>query len=105
LCSSIPFELIHSDLYRPIKHSIRGSQFYIIYIDDCTLYTKVNLLITKLAEEISANFQAYQVSVKASDFQIKQFQCDNGFGEYNNSLFLGILEESRITYELSPPYT
>jgi len=38
--SSTPFELIHSDLCEPIKHSIGGAQFYIIYIDDCTRYTR-----------------------------------------------------------------
>jgi len=43
-----------------MKHSIGGVQFYIIYIDDCTRYTQVYFLITKLAEEISAKFQAFQ---------------------------------------------
>jgi len=103
--SPTPFELIHSDLCGPMKHSIGGAQFYIIYIDDCTRYTEVYFLITKSADEISAKFQAYQAWVKARGFQIKRFRCDNGSGEYNNSLFLGILRESGITYEPSPPYT
>jgi len=51
--TSMPFELIHSDLFGPIKHSIGGTQYYIIYIDDCTRYTGVYFLITKTAEEIS----------------------------------------------------
>ena len=89
--SPTPFELIHSDLCGPMKHSIGGAQFYIIYIDDCTRYTEVYFLITKSADEISAKFQAYQAWVKARGFQIKWFRCDNGSGEYNNSLFLGIL--------------
>jgi hypothetical protein len=88
-----------------MKHSVGGAQFYIIYIDDCTRYTEVYFLITKSAEEISAKFQAYQAWVRASGFQIKRFRCDNGSGEYNNSQFLGILGESGITYEPSPPYT
>ena len=102
---SVPFELIHSDLYGPMKHSIGGSQFYVVYIDDCTRYTEVYFLITKSAEEICAKFQAYQVWIKARGFQIKRFRCDNVTGEYNNSLFLGILMENGITYEPSPPYT
>jgi hypothetical protein len=68
-----------------MKRSIRGAQFYIIYIDDCTRYTKV--------------------WVRASGFQITQFRCDNGSGECNNSRFLRILGENGITYEPSPPYT
>jgi len=103
--SSTPFELIHSDLCGPMKHSIGGAQFYIIYIDDCTRYTEVYFLITKSADEISAKFQVYQSWVKVRGFQIKRFRCDNGSGEYNNSLFLGILGENGITYEPSPPYT
>jgi len=104
--SSTPFELIHCDLCGPMKHSIGGAQFYIIYIDDCTRYTEVySVLITKSADEISAKFQAYQAWVKAQGFQIKRLRCDNGSGEYNNSLFLGILRENGITYEPSPPYT
>jgi hypothetical protein len=96
---------VHSDLCGPIKYSIRGAQFYIIYIDDCTRYTEVYFLITKSAEEISAKFQIYHAWIKARGFQIKRFRCDNGSGEYNNAIFLGILGENGITYEPSPPYT
>ena len=76
-----------------------------MYFDDCTHNTEVYFLITKMADEISAKFQTYQAWVKTRGFRIKQFRCDNGSGEYNNSLFLGILRESGITYEPSPPYT
>jgi transposase InsO family protein len=103
--SSTPFELVHSDLCGPIKYSIGGAQFYIIYIDDCTRYTEVYFLITKSAEEISAKFQIYHAWIKARGFKIKRFRCDNGSGEYNNTMFLGILGENGITYEPSPPYT
>ena len=58
--TSIPFELIHSDLCGPIKESIGGSQYYIVYIDDCTRYTEVYFLGMKSAEDISAKFQNYQ---------------------------------------------
>jgi len=46
----------------------------------------------------------YQAWIKARGFRTKLFQCDNRTGKYNNSLFLGILRENGITYELSPPY-
>jgi len=76
--TSIPFELIHSYLCGPIKGSIGGSQYYIVYIDDCTRYTEVYFLVTKSAEEISAKFQNYQTWVEAREFRIKRFRCDNG---------------------------
>ena len=103
--SSIPFELVHSDLCGPMKHSIGGAQYYIIYIDDCTRYTEVYFLITKTAEEISAKFQHYQAWVETQGFHIKRFRSDNGSGEYSNSIFLGLLGEKGITFEPSPPYT
>jgi len=102
--SSTPFALVHSDLCGPIKHSIGGAQYYIIYIDDCTRYTEVYFLITKTAEEISAKFQHYQARVQTRGFHIKRFRSDNGSGEYNNLIFLGLLGEKGITFEPSPPY-
>jgi len=103
--TSTPFELVHLDLCGPMKHSIGGAQYYIIYIDDCTRYTEVYFLITKTAEEISAKFQHYQAWVEAQGFHIKRFRSDNGSGEYSNSVFLGLLGEKGITFESSPLYT
>jgi len=103
--TSTPFELIHSDLCGPIKHSIGGAQYYIIYIDDCTRYTEVYFLVTKTAEEISAKFRHYQAWVETQGFRIKRFRSDNGTGEYSNTVFLGLLGEKGITFEPSPPYT
>jgi len=102
---SMPFALVHSDLCGPMKHSIRGTQYYIIYIDDCTRYTEVYFLITKTTEEISAKFQHYQAWVETLGFHIKCFRSDNGSGEYNNSIFLDLLGETGITFESFPPYT
>jgi len=103
--SSTPFVLMHSDLCGPLKHSIGGAQYYIIYIDDCTRYTEVYFLITKTAEEISAKFQHYQAGVETQGFHMKRFRTDNGSGEYNKSIFLGLLGEKGITFEPCPPYT
>jgi len=88
-----------------MKGSISGNQYYIVYIDDCTRYTEVYFLVTKLAEEISAKFQNYHAWVKARGFHIKRFRCDNGSGEYNNSVFLRFLGEKGIAYKPAPPYT
>jgi hypothetical protein len=69
--TTTPFELVHSDLCGPMKHSIGGSQYYIIYIDDCTRYTEVYFLITKTAEEVSAKFRHYHVWVETQGFHVK----------------------------------
>jgi hypothetical protein len=101
-CTSTPFELIHSDLCGPMKRSKGGSPYYIIYIDNCTRYTEVYFLVTKSAEQISVKFQNYQAWVENRRFRIKRFWCDNGSGEYNNSVFLGLLGGKGIVYEPAP---
>jgi len=103
--TSTPFELVHADLCRPIRHSIEGAQYYIIYIDDCTRYTEVYFLITKTAEEISAKFRHYQSWVETQGYRIEQFRSDNGSGEYSNALFLALLGAKGIRFEPSPLYT
>jgi len=102
--SSTPFELMHLDICGPMKHSIGGAQYYIIYIDDCTRYIEVYFLITKTVEEILAKFQHYQAWVETQGFHIKRFHSDNGSGEYSNSVFLGLLGEKGIMFKPSPPY-
>jgi len=42
------------DLCGPMRHSIGGAQYYIVYIDDCTRYTEVYFLITKTADQVSS---------------------------------------------------
>jgi len=88
-----------------MKRSKGGSQYYIIYIDDCTRYTEVYFLVTKSGEEISVKFQNYQAWVENRGFRIKRIRYDNGSGEYNNSAFLGLLAGKGIAYEPAPPYT
>ena len=103
--TSILFELVYSDLCEPMKHSIRGTQYYITYIDDCIRYTEVYFLITKTMEEISAKFRHYQAWVETPRFHIKRFHSVNGSGEYRNSTFVGLLGEKGIMFEPFPPYT
>jgi hypothetical protein len=103
--STVPFELIHSDLCGPLNHSVGGASYYIVYIDDCTRWTEVYPLIGKTAAEITAKFQHFKAWVETQGRRIKRFRCDNGRGEYNNALFLEILASSGITYEPAPPYT
>jgi hypothetical protein len=60
-----PFELIHSDLCGPIKTSIGGASYYILYIDDFARYASTYFLITKSATEISEKFKHFKAWVEA----------------------------------------
>jgi transposase InsO family protein len=104
--TTMPFELVHSDLCGPFSTpSHSGSRYYIIYIDDYTRYAEVYLLADKKAESCVAAFQAYQAQAKARGYNIQRFRCDNGRGEYDNAFFRGILRVSGISFEPSPPYS
>ena len=103
-----PFELIHSDLCGPIQvPSLSDARYFIIYVDDHTRHVWVYFLKSKKAEEVTFRFQEFKTQMKRQfpQWPIVRFRCDNGKGEYDNSLFRGILTVSGITFEPAPPYT
>jgi len=69
----MPFELMHLYLCGPMKHSIGGAHYYILYIDDCTRYTEVYFLITKTVEEISVKFNITKPGWKHLDSTSNDF--------------------------------
>ena len=103
--STIPFELVHSDLCGPMTSSVGGASYYIVYIDDCTRYFEISLLVSKTATEIVHKFEAYKAWVESQGYKIRGFRCNNGWGEYAYSTFLNLLTVSEISVEPTPPYT
>ena len=103
--SSIPFELVHSDLCGPFKPSVGGAVYYLLYIDDCTRYVEDYFLRSKTAAEVTTKFKHYKAWVESQGFRIRRFRCDNGRGEFNNEEFLDLLGQAGISYEPAPPYT
>jgi hypothetical protein len=90
------FGLIHSDLCELFTtHSLGGTSYYIIYIDNRTRWTEIYLLFGKSGNEIEDKF--LQAWVENQGYRIKRFRCDNGQGKFNNAGFLEILSESGIT--------
>lgn len=46
--TAAPFDLIHSDIWGPASQSTKGGSFYyVLFINDCTRYTWLNLMKTK----------------------------------------------------------
>lgn len=46
--TTAPFDLIHSDIWGPASQSTKGGSFYyVLFINDCTRYTWLNLMKTK----------------------------------------------------------
>jgi hypothetical protein len=103
--SSVPFELIHSDLCGPIKHpSLSGATYYIVYMDDCRKHTELYFPVGKSSDKITVKFNHYHAWVRAQGYWIKRFRCGNGCGEFNNKQFLDILGTHSISYEPALPY-
>jgi len=104
--TSIPFELVHSDLCGPFAtRSSGGAQYFIIYVDDYSHHTEITVLPDKRAETCTAAFQWFQAKVDGWGYDIRRFHSDNGSGEYNNKNFRNILTVRDIAFEPCPPHT
>ncbi|KAJ4702907.1 Retrovirus-related Pol polyprotein from transposon TNT 1-94 [Melia azedarach] len=100
--SSIPLEIIHSDLWGPAPIlSNQGYRYYIAFIDDKTNFTWIYPMKTK-GEALNI-FKQFKTQVETMlDKKIKAFQCDMG-GEFKT--FEPYLKQTGITLRYSCPYT
>lgn len=106
LRSTTPFELVHSDLSGPFNiPTLSGKAYYIVYICDCTRFTKLYLLNSKSSVEICTKYRHFRSWVKSQGYSIRRFRSDNGTGEYDNAEFHGLLIEDGTQWEPSPPHT
>jgi hypothetical protein len=64
------------------------------------------MLPDQMSETCTTTYKAFQARVAGmgQGYQIKQFRCDNGRGEYDNKTFRSVLTTSGTTYEPCPPY-
>jgi len=100
-----PFELVNSDMCGPFSTPTLGDNRYnILFIDDYTRYTSVWQLTNKKGKSCTSAYQSFQAQVDSMGYEIKRFQCDNGWGEYSNETFRYVLVAHGITYKLFPPY-
>jgi len=100
-----PFELVHSVVCGPISTPTLGhNRYYILFIDDYTRYTSVWLLPNTKAKTCTSAYQSFQARVDSMGYEIKRFQCDKGWGEYDIKTFQYVLAACGTTYEPCPPY-
>ena len=104
--STIPFELVHSDVCGPMSTTSLGkSRYYIVYIDDFTRWVKVYFLNSKSTDCILPVFRKFLAWVNNQGYTVKHLRCDNGTGEFNNQQFRDLLDLAGISFEPAPPYT
>ena len=112
-----PFELVHTDLARPIESIAKGGFKYVmIFTDDysgCnfTYFLKEKSGASRATEKFLSDIAPYG-KVKKINFtedvfptgEVKRMRSDNG-GEYISREFKDILIKHSIKHELSAPYS
>ena len=93
--STVPLELIHSDLHGPLPvQSSDGFRYWITFIDDCTKLKGLMFLRKKSdAFEAFKTFKAY--AENQLNAKIKAFQDDKA-GEYMSAAFIKFTDECGI---------
>jgi hypothetical protein len=79
-CTTMPLEIIHSDVWGPAPIFVGGYKYYINFIDDFTKFTWIYLMINRTeAQRIFLQFQKH--IERLLDTKIRCVQSDWG-GEY-----------------------
>lgn len=84
--SSLPFYLVHSDIWGPSTVSnVSGARWFVSFIDDCTRVTWIFLL--KQKSDVSTVFPNFHSMVKNQfGVSIKRFRSDNARDYFNQTL-------------------
>ena len=109
--STNPLELIHSDLSGKFSHkSLKGSRYFILFIDDCTRFVWVRFVarkseVPKTVKDFVRYLRTQHPSTEIKRFSVtKRFRSDNG-GEYINQDIAQLFREEGIDHEVSPPFS
>ncbi|KAI3674945.1 hypothetical protein L2E82_51782 [Cichorium intybus] len=101
--TSLPFDIVHSDLWTSPVLSSGGHRYYVLFIDDFTNYLWTFPLSNK--SQVFSIFLAFYNHITTQfERPIKTFQCDNGT-EYNNKLFHNFCTANSMTFRFSCPHT
>jgi hypothetical protein len=99
-----PLDLVHSHICGPMEVPLHGgSRYFILFIDDATRWTEVEILKEK--SEAPAVLKWFKAKVEEKHGRsIKALQTDGG-GEYTSKAFAACLQENGIEKETTARYT
>ncbi|KAH9769280.1 Integrase catalytic domain-containing protein [Citrus sinensis] len=102
--ATVPLELVHTNVCRPINVQARGGyEYFITFTDDYSRYGYVYLMRHK--SEALEKFKKYMAETeKQLDNNIKKLRSDRG-GEFLSEDFKGYLIENVIISQLTAPRT
>lgn len=97
-------QLVHTDLSGPkSESSLKGSRYYIAFIDDLTRMCWIYFL--RFKTEVAGVFWRFKAWIEnQSGCRIQVIRSDNGT-EYTSEQFTKFCEEARIEHQFSTPYT
>lgn len=101
--TTVPFQLIHCDLWTSPVTSFSGYKYYLIVVDDYSHYSWSFPLVNK--SDTASTFQRFFAYVKTQfDKIIQCVQCDNG-GEFLNTHLRSFFSVNGVSFRLSCPHT
>ncbi|KAG8492529.1 hypothetical protein CXB51_009791 [Gossypium anomalum] len=102
--ASSKLELVHTDVCGPMRtESLSGNRYFILFIDDCTIYCWVYFL--KHKSEVAEVFIKFKAVVETeTGCKIKTIRSDNGT-EYTSAQFQALCKDAGIKHQLTNVYT
>jgi hypothetical protein len=102
--TSRPLELMHIDLFGPVKTaSINGKKYGLVIVDDYSRWARVKLLRHK--DESHSVFSTFYSQVQnEKDLRIVKVRSDHG-GEFENKYFEKLFDINGISHDFSCPRT
>src|SRR3954463_10074449 len=102
--SSRPLELLHIDLFGPVKiASIRGKKYGLVIVEDYSRWTWVKFL--KHKDESHSVFFEFCTQIQSEkECKIIKVRSDHG-GEFENKFFEEFFKENGIAHDFSCPRT
>ena len=102
--TSVPLELVQSDVCGKIGHkSLGGAEYFLTFLDYKTHYTWVYPLKTK--DQVFERFMEWQAEVEIfTSWKVKTLRTDNG-GEFTSKRLQSHLKACGIRHELTIPKT
>src|SRR3954471_12844992 len=102
--TSRPLELLHIDLFGPVKTaSVRGNKYGLVIVDDYSRWTWVKFLKHK-DESYSVFFEFCTQIQSEKECKIIKVRSDHG-GEFENRFFEEFFKENGIAHDFSCPRT
>jgi hypothetical protein len=90
-CTTMPLEIIHSDVWGPAPISVGGYKYYISFIDDFMKFTWIYLMVDRTeAQHIFLQFQKHVERLLDNKIRCVQFDWGEEYQKLHNQFFTSL---------------